>query len=109
METIEKYQELAACMYQFAGNHNAPEHWMDVLCAAADGEPFDTDKLLPYVRAGHERFQPSEEWLLKMAKAEEECGGFIGAGDTPYNRIVNAICEAQAAEKERKGENDGEV
>lgn len=49
----------------------------------------------------HERFQPSEEWLRKMAKAEEECGGFIGAGNTPYNRLVNAICEVYAAQEKK--------
>ncbi len=52
----------------------------------------------------HERFQPSKEWLLKMAKAEEECGGFIGAGDTPYNRLIQALCIAKAEQdKKDKG------
>jgi hypothetical protein len=98
-ETIEKYKELAACMYQFAGAHDAPEYWLNALSAAASGEPFQTDHLLPYAPSVHERFQPSEEWLLKMAKAEEECGGFIGAGDTPYNRLVHTIAMAQAAQE----------
>jgi hypothetical protein len=45
---------------------------------------------------------PSKEWLLRMAKVEEEHGGFIGCGDTPYNRMVVAIGEAQRSEKVSK-------
>lgn len=36
-----------------------------------------------------------ESWLRNAAKAESEAG-FIGAGDTPYNRAIHAIVEAGA-------------
>jgi hypothetical protein len=42
------WKELAAAMYQFAGAHNAPKKWLDVLSAAAEGDAFSTDGLLPY-------------------------------------------------------------
>lgn len=38
----------------------------------------------------------SDKWLLKMAKAEEECGGMVGAGNIPYNMLVSAIANAAA-------------
>lgn len=48
LATIKDYQELCAAMYQFAGANSAPQAWLDVLAAAAAGEPFTTDGLLPY-------------------------------------------------------------
>lgn len=46
---VHKLRRLAACMYQFAGSHDAPEVWLDVLSKAAAGRPFSTGKLLPYL------------------------------------------------------------
>lgn len=39
---------------------------------------------------GREFIPKSESWIMRMAKAEVGAG-FIGAGDTPYNRLVHAI------------------
>lgn len=40
-------RDLAASMYQFAGCHNARVDWLDALSAAARGESFTTENLLP--------------------------------------------------------------
>lgn len=42
----------------------------------------------------HEFIPKSESWIMQMAKAEDEAG-FIGAGDTPYNRLVHAIAASR--------------
>src|ERR1700753_3026755 len=41
----------------------------------------------------------SEEKLREIAKAEEEAG-FIGCGDTPYNRAVHAVVQSKGNETE---------
>jgi aldehyde:ferredoxin oxidoreductase len=48
---IEMLESLVACCYQFAGAHNAPVEWLDVLFNVAHGEsvtPEELDALLPY-------------------------------------------------------------
>lgn len=45
---VARLRSLAACAYQFAGAHDAPVAWLDALSAAANGEPFSDDGLLPY-------------------------------------------------------------
>lgn len=51
LATLERLRELAACCYQFVGAHMGPntKTWLDALSAAADGRPFSTDGLLPYL------------------------------------------------------------
>ncbi len=44
-----KLRNLAACAYQLAGWHDAPEKWLDALSDAANGDDFDPDNLLPYL------------------------------------------------------------
>lgn len=48
-QEVSKLRILSAAAYQMAGAHNAPEEWLDALSEAADGRPFETEKLLPYV------------------------------------------------------------
>lgn len=46
---VERLRGLAATCYAGLGAEcNLPEAWLDVLNAAASGEPFSTDGLLPY-------------------------------------------------------------
>lgn len=47
-ERRAKLENLAATMYQFAGRHDAPVEWMDVLDQAQSGEDFNHENLLPY-------------------------------------------------------------
>ena len=49
--TIDDYKDLVAAVYQFAGAMDAPVKWLDVLSAAANGEWFSTDGLLPFAKA----------------------------------------------------------
>lgn len=48
---------------------------------------------------GFQMPQWSEDHMRELAKAEE---GFLGAGDTPYNRAVHAIATATPTPSERK-------
>lgn len=48
-EEVERLRELAATCYAGLGAEcDLPEAWLDVLNAAANGEPFSTEGLLPY-------------------------------------------------------------
>lgn len=51
----------------------------------------NTDSDGPFLEV--EMMKPGESWLRNAAEAEDRAG-FIGAGDTPYNRAVHAIVEA---------------
>ena len=48
-ERYDKMKQLAAAMYAGpASEHNLPVRWLDALSAAANGEDFDVESLLPY-------------------------------------------------------------
>lgn len=48
-DEIQRLRALAATCYAGLGAEcNLPERWLDVLNAAANGEPFDTEDLLPF-------------------------------------------------------------
>lgn len=48
-EQVVRLRELAATVYAGLGAEcNLPERWLDVLSAAANGDPFDTEDLLPF-------------------------------------------------------------
>jgi len=44
---VADLETLSAAAYQFAGAVGAPEAWLDTLWAAAQGEAFSVDRLLP--------------------------------------------------------------
>jgi hypothetical protein len=44
----ERLRDLAGCAYQAMGVHDAPVQWLDALSAAASGQPFSIEGLLPY-------------------------------------------------------------
>lgn len=47
---VVRLRELAACCYAGLGAEcNLPDNWLNVLQAAAEGNPFTTDGLLPYM------------------------------------------------------------
>lgn len=49
-EEIDRLRELAATCYVGLGSeYDLPEKWLDALNAAANGEPFSVDGLLPFV------------------------------------------------------------
>jgi len=46
---VARLRELAGCVYAGpAAVHNLPDHWLDALLAASQGESFSCDALLPY-------------------------------------------------------------
>lgn len=48
-EEIERLRQLAAVCYAGLGSEcNLPDAWLDVFLAACNGEPFETDGLLPF-------------------------------------------------------------
>jgi hypothetical protein len=49
-DEVERLRGLAATCYAGLGAEcNLPEPWLDVLNAAANGDPFDTEGLLPFI------------------------------------------------------------
>lgn len=62
---VERLRELAAACYAGLGAEcDLPERWLDALSAAANGQPFSTEGLLPY-RA--ERPNPRGEQIMDAA------------------------------------------
>jgi hypothetical protein len=63
---IERLRALAATCYAGLGAEcNLPEAWLDVLNAAANGEPFDAEGLLPFK---YEPFPILDPSLLEVGK-----------------------------------------
>uniref|UniRef100_C5CJN9 Uncharacterized protein n=1 Tax=Variovorax paradoxus (strain S110) TaxID=543728 RepID=C5CJN9_VARPS len=64
---IERLRALAATCYAGLGAEcNLPERWLDVLNAAANGEPFDTEGLLPFT------FEPFPTINPELIPSKEE-------------------------------------
>lgn len=68
----DRLKELAAAAYQMAGNMDAPVRFLDSLAAAANGEPFDVDGLLPVTEA--ERGAKLTEAEASISETCRNCG-----------------------------------
>lgn len=64
----------ATCCAGLGAECNLPENWLDALSAAANGEPFDSEGLLPFTAtvtapvAGQCRFKGEKVWELCTAE-----------------------------------------
>lgn len=94
-DEVERLRGLAATCYAGLGAEcDLPEQWLDVLNAAANGEPFSTEGLLPYTRE-----QPSEdaEGVEWDGRIEIEWSGPQREIPTPAN--VSALVDAGRAQQ----------
>lgn len=86
---IENLRALAACMYQFAGAHDAPEVWLDALSEASDGRPFSTENLLPYSPATEDQ---KREALAEVDRlAEAGLCQFTGSGKHAFLEDIRGV------------------
>lgn len=68
--TVEALMDLAGHAYIFCGVHDAPEQWLDVMFAGANGDDFTTEGLLPYTPPA----DPLVEWANRPLVYTSEVG-----------------------------------
>lgn len=96
---VASLRELAATCYAGLGAEcNLPEPWLDALNAAANGEPFSTDGLLPFEACASVGAEPSVEAAAAMGHICQLLAGLVDESEWPeVEAKIYTVCTALAS------------
>jgi hypothetical protein len=92
-EVLRLRQLAATCYAGLGGECNLPENWLDALNNAANGDPFETEDLLPFKLELPASPESMGVWINIKDQAPPCDGGtvFIGENDNGYIGCFNTV------------------